>query len=178
MKILINRQSNVSVREQIYLEIAQRIRSGLLEANFKLPSVRKLSEELGVSLVTAHQVYKLLDANGLTDTMQGKGTFVRGTRIVPAAAALPCSFDWQLSIPDYLPRASFWSQSSVRLPPNILDLASASVHPSLLPTELLKSSIRQALDTYPEALEQYSNFQGDGEFLLTLAQYLRSLSVS
>lgn len=177
MRIVINRQSNVSVREQIYLEIAQRIRSGLLEVNFKLPSVRKLSEELGVSLVTAHQVYKLLDANGLTNTIQGKGTFVRGTRNVPADAALPCSFDWQLSIPDYLPRASFWSQSSVRLPSNILDLASACVHPSLLPTELLKSSVCQALDAYPESLGQYSNFQGDSEFLLVMAQYLQSLSV-
>ena len=47
MKILVNRQSNVSVREQIYLEVAQRIRSGLLDANFKLPSVRALSEEFG-----------------------------------------------------------------------------------------------------------------------------------
>jgi DNA-binding transcriptional regulator YhcF (GntR family) len=44
MKISINRQSKVSIRQQIYLEIAQRIRSNLIEPDFKLPSVRELAQ--------------------------------------------------------------------------------------------------------------------------------------
>ena len=102
---------------------------------------------------------------------------MRKAKALPIDAAQPGSFDWQVSIPDYLPRASFWSQSSVRLPPHILDLASAAIHHSLLPIELLTASIRQTLNTYPESLGQYSPFQGDNDFLLVLADYLQSLSV-
>lgn len=177
MKISVNRQSTVSIREQIYLEIAQRIRSGLLEPNFKLPSVRELAQELNVSLVTAHQVYKMLDNHGLTETLRGKGTFVRALKNNAVETNPAAAFDWQLSIPDYLPRASFWSQSAVRLPANILNLADACVHHSLLPVHLIQTAIRETLDKYPDALGRYSNFQGDRDFLLALADYLKSLAI-
>ena len=178
MKISINRQSNVSIRQQIYLEISQRIRSGLIVPDFKLPSVRELAKELNISLVTAHQVYKMLDHNNLTQSIRGKGTFVRSTKNNTIDNNLPsATFDWQLSVPDYLPRASFWSQSTVRLSPNILDLASACVHHSLLPMPLIQTSIRQTLDNFPNALGQYANFQGDTDFILALIDYLKLLSI-
>jgi len=178
MKISINRQSNVSIRQQIYLEISQRIRSGLMEENFKLPSVRELATELQISLVTAHQVYKMLDHSNLTESFRGKGTFVRSTKHIITDRNHPSTtFDWQLSIPDYLPRASFWSQSTIRLSPTILDLASASVHHSLLPMKLIQTSIRQTLDDFPSALGQYSNFQGETDFILALIDYLKLFSI-
>ena len=178
MKISINRQSNVSIRQQIYLEISQRIRSGLMEENFKLPSVRELATELQISLVTAHQVYKMLDHSNLTESFRGKGTFVRSTKHIITDRNHPSTtFDWQLSIPDYLPRASFWSQSTIRLSPTILDLASASVHHSLLPMKLIQTSIRQTIDDFPSALGQYSNFQGETDFILALIDYLKLFSI-
>lgn len=177
MNILLDRHSAVSLREQVYLEISQRIRSGLLAPAFRLPSVRNLAAELNISLVTAHQVYKLLDNAGLTETIRGKGTFVRSPKLKPAGNGPAAPFDWQLSLTDYLPRASFWSQSSVRLPPHILDLASASVHHSLLPTPLIQASIRQTLEKWPQALGQYAEFQGDAEFILALTRYLECLSI-
>lgn len=177
MQITVNRQCNLSLREQIYLEISQRIRSGLLEAHYKLPSVRSLAKDLGISLVTAHQVYKLLDQQQLTETLPGKGTFVRPQQ-EQVGEKETRSFDWQLSFPDYLPRASFWSQSSVRLPPGILDLSSASVHESLLPLTDLANSIQQSLKSDPQALGRYANFQGDEEFIKVLVAYLRGISVS
>jgi DNA-binding transcriptional MocR family regulator len=177
MKILINRQSTVSIREQVYLEIAQRIRTGLLGPTIKLPSVRELSKELNISLVTAHHIYKMLDHNGLTKTIPGKGTFVGNVETTQDYSNPATTFDWQLSIPDYLPRASFWSQSSVRLPPHILDLASAAVHHSLLPIPFIQASIQQTLDEFPDYLGQYANFQGDSDFLLALVAYLKLLSI-
>lgn len=178
MKIPVDRQSNIPIRQQIYLDIAQRIRSGLLEANYKLPSVRELAKELNISLVTAHQVYKLLDQNQLTETIHGKGTFVRVSHQAKEEEPSCTPFDWQLSFPDYLPRASFWSQSSVRLPANILDLSSACIHPSLLPISAIQASIRQTLETCPDSLGKYANFQGDTEFIQAITHYLKGLSVT
>lgn len=178
MKISINRQSNVSIRQQIFFEISERIRSGLIEPDFKLPSVRELAKELNVSLVTAHQVYKMLDHSSLTESIRGKGTFVRSRKNnTTDRAHSSATFDWQLSVPDYLPRASFWSQSTVRLSPDILDLASACVHHSLLPMHLIQTSIRQTLENFPTALGQYANFQGDTDFLLALIDYFKLLSI-
>jgi len=177
MKISINRHSNVSIRQQIYLEISERIRSGLLEPDFKLPSVRELAKDLEVSLVTAHQVYRMLTQSNLTKSIPGKGTFVGSVETSAADVSPTNTFDWQLSIPDYLPRASFWSQSTIRLPANILDLASACVHHSLLPMHLIQASIRKTLENFPSSLGQYANFQGDSDFLLALVDYLKLFSI-
>lgn len=178
MNISITRQSGISVKEQIRLEIAQRIRSGILEGNHQLPPVRQLCAQLHISLVTAHLVYKSLEKDGLVESIHGKGTFVKvhksaATTSFQSGQDLSSNpFDWQLSIADYLPRASYWSQSATRLPPEIIDLATASIHHTLLPLDLLQVSIRQALDQYSQSLGCPSPFQGDPEFLRAISNYL------
>lgn len=178
MNISIDRHSKVSIQEQIKLEFAQRIRSGLLGKDQPLPSVRQLALSLNISLVTAHRVYKALEKDGLIQTIRGKGTFVKRSAALQEFA-LPNvrepavdPFNWHLSIPDYLPRASFWSQSRVRLPAEFLDMATASIHHSLLPLSLLQNSIQQALQNYPQSLGNYSPYQGDAEFLKVISDYL------
>lgn len=178
MLLTLDRSSRVPVREQIRLEIAQRIRSGLLRPGQRLPSVRVLAETLHISLVTAHQVYKALDREGLTLTRQGKGSFVRETAVLSAEAAAADPYDWQLSVPDSLPRASFWSQSAVRLPPHILDLATAAIHCSLLPLELIQASFRQVLEHSPQSLGCYSSFAGDEQFRQVLTAYLKQQGIT
>lgn len=178
MNISINRHSGITIKEQVKLEIIQRIQSGLLEDGCLLPSVRQLAAQLNISLVTAHQVYKALEKAGFVESIRGKGTFVKhhttaleknGKNAVSFGAA---PFTWQLSIPDYLPRASFWSQSAVRLPAEILDLSTASIHHTLLPLDLLQTSIRYSLERYSSSLGSYSPYQGDREFLQTICSYL------
>lgn len=177
MLINLDRSSRIPVKEQIRLEIAQRIRSGLLQPGYRLPSVRVLTETLKISLVTAHQVYKALDKEGLTETYRGKGTFVRETASPSGELPALSPYDWQFSIPDSLPRASFWSQSAVRLSSHILDLATASMHSSLLPLELLQASFRQIVDRTPQALGRYAPFAGDEEFCQVLAGYLNKQGI-
>jgi DNA-binding transcriptional MocR family regulator len=177
LNITVNRHSSVTIKEQVRLEIAQRIQSGLLEEGHLLPSVRQLSSQLHISLVTAHQVYQGLEKDGLIDAIRGKGTFVKKCKVTPIQntqpphPALP-PFQWQLSVPDYLPRASYWSHSAVRLPPEILDLSTASIHHSLLPLDLLQDSIKHALSKHTRSLGSYSPYQGDREFLEAISHYL------
>ncbi|MZP29554.1 aminotransferase class I/II-fold pyridoxal phosphate-dependent enzyme [Heliobacterium undosum] len=171
MKVDLDRSKEPSLREQICAGIGERIRSGLLRPGEKLPSVRQLARDLGVSLMTAVEAYALLEKRGLVESVQGKGTFVRERSMPVDVAGDP--FGWQMAVADYLPRASFWSQSAVRLPPEILDLATASIHHSLLPLPLLEASIESALKKAPQSLGRYAPFQGDPEFLEVVADYLR-----
>ncbi len=175
VNIDLERQTKTPLREQIRQAIAQRIHSGLLEPGQKLPSVRQLSEQLKVSLVTVVEAYRLLENDGLVESFQGKGVFVCESPGVSRSQGHGSNgpFDWQLTVKDYLPRASFWSHSTVHLPTEILDLATASMHHSLLPLSLLTSSIQQSLQDFPLALGSYAPFQGDSQFLQTIARYLQ-----
>lgn len=181
MNISITRQSGIGVKEQVRLEIAQRIRSGLLAEGHRMPSIRQLATHVKISVVTAQLVYQLLEKDGLLEVIHGKGTFVKQqSRMNKQQTSMiepPAPFDWQLSIMDYLPRASFWSQSVVRLPPEILDLSTASIHHTLLPIDLLQASIKQSLQQYPQSLGRYPPYQGDPEFLTVICNYLQEQGV-
>src|SRR5699024_6686159 len=67
-------------REPIYHQIEQQLKSliagGHLTAGSALPSIRVLSKDLGVSVITTRRAYQNLESDGFIETFQGKGTFV------------------------------------------------------------------------------------------------------
>ncbi|MDF2929223.1 MAG: transcriptional regulator, GntR family with aminotransferase domain containing protein [Anaerospora sp.] len=184
MNIHIERPSTIPIKEQIYLAIAQRIRTELFKPGQQLPSVRQFALQLAVSPLTVVAAYRLLEQAGLVRTVHGSGTFVseqsRGLFDPPpqSGVAEANPWDWQLSLKDYLPRASMWSQSAIRLPPTILDMATASIHSSLLPSNLITDSIQKALTLYSDAVGKLSPFSGDPEFIAVIADYLRTYHVA
>jgi GntR family transcriptional regulator len=66
---------------QIAESIAKRIQSGELSAGDRLPSERKLSEELAVSRMTVRHALLTLRDQGLIECQIGKGAFVSGPKI-------------------------------------------------------------------------------------------------
>lgn len=184
MNIHLDRHSTIPLKEQIYLDIAQRIRTELFKPGQQLPSVRQYAAQLGVSLLTVVAAYRLLEQAGLVQTIHGSGTFVakqgRGLFIASqqTGASQANPWDWQLTVNDYLPRASMWSQSAERLPRSIMDLATAAIHSSLLPIGPLSASIQKALTLYPDAIGKLSTFGGDPEFIAVIADYLKTCDIS
>jgi len=71
----------------LYLELAeslgQRIEQGLYRAGERLPSVRSLSLERGVSLTTVQQAYRVLEEAGLATPRPKSGYFVPDERRLP-----------------------------------------------------------------------------------------------
>lgn len=61
-------------------DIRARIESGQIAAGSRLPSMRALAREKGVSLGTVRHVYALLDQEGLIELRRGQGTFIRPPR--------------------------------------------------------------------------------------------------
>lgn len=180
--IYIDRKDDLTLKEQVRQAIAQRIRSGLFLPGQQLPSVRTLSNQLRVSLVTAVQAYDLLKKDGLIESRPGKGTFVTHPNLDATKlneqeiSANPLA--WQLTIKDYLPRASFWFQNQMSVPPGVLDIGNASLHNSLLPLSLLSSAIQQALQEYPNFLANNAPLSGDPEFLEVITDYLKRQGLS
>ena len=66
----------VPIYEQIMEQIKAQIISGELKENDILPSVRTMAKELKISALTVKKAYDNLEAEGMTVTVHGKGTYV------------------------------------------------------------------------------------------------------
>jgi DNA-binding transcriptional MocR family regulator len=64
--------------EQIATSICQAVRTGQLKPGDRLPTVRRLASELGVSLTTVTAAFKSLAEDGWIRGEVGRGTFVAG----------------------------------------------------------------------------------------------------
>lgn len=67
---------NISTGEYVYLELRDRIYSGIWKANEKIPSENEISEEFGVSRNTVRNAINRLTTLGMVKTYKGKGTFI------------------------------------------------------------------------------------------------------
>ena len=76
MKIIISNSSPEPIYEQIGKQIKSQIISGDLLEGAPLPSIRKLAQELHISVITTKRAYEELEKEGFIDTVGGKGTFV------------------------------------------------------------------------------------------------------
>ncbi|MBW6457226.1 MAG: GntR family transcriptional regulator [Trueperaceae bacterium] len=77
MRIHIDRDLPVPIPLQLQGQIEYGVTIGDFPPGSRLPSVRELAAELGVSPVTVSTVYRTLQAAGLIDSAPGRGTFVR-----------------------------------------------------------------------------------------------------
>jgi len=76
MKIIVSNASPDPIYEQIARQIKNQILSGELTEGEVLPSIRKLAQELQISVITTKRAYEELEHEGFIDTVGGKGCFV------------------------------------------------------------------------------------------------------
>jgi GntR family transcriptional regulator len=76
LPIKLSRDSRVPIYHQIEGQIKALIVSGKLPAGSPLPSIRALSKDLEISVITTRRAYQDLEYGGFIKTTQGKGTFV------------------------------------------------------------------------------------------------------
>ena len=67
--------------EQLAEELTGLIGAGSLRPGDRLPSVRLLSDQRGVSISTVLQAYLLLESRGFVETRPQSGHYVRATRL-------------------------------------------------------------------------------------------------
>ena len=113
--------------QYLYHCLRQDIRTGVLEADTKLPSKRRFAEHLGVSVMTVESAYEQLRAEGYISAQSKQGFFVCQTeRLEPSNQMVLAS-------------------SAVALPTWALDLHTNHVDATLFPFATWSKLVRQVL---------------------------------
>lgn len=82
MDIALDRNSEIPLGVQLAWALRARILAGHLQPGDRLPGVRDLAASSGVNINTVRSVYAKLEADGMTQSEHGRGTFVQA--IAPA----------------------------------------------------------------------------------------------
>jgi GntR family transcriptional regulator/MocR family aminotransferase len=121
----------------IVASVQREIGSGALPAGSRLPPVRALEKQLGLSKNTAQAAYDELVARGLVETREREGVFVlapmriAGSEVV-APPPLPAVIPPPLARPELPPRG-------------VTPLSTVFIDPELLPTERIAECARSVL---------------------------------
>lgn len=127
--------SDTVLYEQVARNVEQLIRAGTLRAGDRVPSVRRASEQHGVSVTTILQAYLLLEDRGFIEARPKSGFFVRAKwqpRPQEPEVSRPPSAVTAVSVGGLQSRLF---QAS-RLP-GVVPFGNAAPGPELLPTEKL-----------------------------------------
>ena len=71
--------SAVAPYEQIRVQVIEAVRSGVLVPGSRMPTVRRLAEELGLAANTVARSYRELEHDGVIETRGRNGSFVSAT---------------------------------------------------------------------------------------------------
>ncbi|PJJ59483.1 aminotransferase-like domain-containing protein [Hymenobacter chitinivorans] len=153
--------------------LAAQIRGGALRPGDKLPSVRVLSREQGLSISTILQAYYALEAGGLVEVRPQSGYYV----CLPgrASAALPTPTRPSAQPPE----ATAFSDTEDLIAeyaahmhrPDLLPLSLSVPHASVLPVARLAEAVRRAQQQLPQAGTRYEPAQGNRLLRQQIARY-------
>jgi DNA-binding transcriptional MocR family regulator len=173
MKIAIDKASSISVHKQIYAALENRILSGILEPETKLPSLRKMCVDSGVSHMTMVRVYDDLEAHGLVEKLHGKGTYVKSQfrNMSPAQVEQGIDIDsierhhkekdkWQDSFPDYVSAAGFRFNNNLKHAQEGVNLSVSCLGPHLTPSGKILDLFLKNEDLLNRLVGPYPSIEG------------------
>ncbi|WP_242218622.1 PLP-dependent aminotransferase family protein [Bacillus cereus group sp. BfR-BA-01380] len=167
MKIVLRKESNIPLYQQIYEQIVQRIQGGMLADGDALPSLRTIADDLKISVLTVRKAYKRLETKGYVYIQPGKGVYIRGKRNTPLNIHAP--YDWQHMKAVNVIR----SQYIINRHKKYYDFSQAILYPRLLPNPFLSYEMQKILDEDKMILATYGSVQGDEELRMEICKYLK-----
>ena len=76
MDIVLKKDSEEPIYNQIYSQIVSQILNHTLESRSRLPPIRTIANELRISVIPVKMAWEALDKDGYIYTASGRGTFV------------------------------------------------------------------------------------------------------
>ena len=125
LSLELDRASRVPIYQQVAGQIKELIGAGNLPAGARLPTIRRLAEQLGVTRLTVQTAYAELQSGGWIEATIGRGTYVS----VQAQSAPP----FAASTPDFTPASVIGDILQIGHGRTKQSLASASPDPLLFP---------------------------------------------
>lgn len=156
--IRLDKTGTVPLYQQIAEEIAACIAQGSLSANQKLPPIRKLSEALGVNIVTIVTAYKHLEKKQIVYSRRGSGTFV---------SPLPVEH-----IPQPVANRNLHLFESGLLAENAINFASTSLPHEMFPVDAFKRAFDAVLEREKGGAFRYMDSMGYEPLRQQLCRYL------
>lgn len=165
MKIVLRKESNIPYYKQIYMQIVERVQSGMLSHGDSLPSLRSMAEDLQISLLTVRKAYKQLEKKEYIRIEQGKGAYIHkhGKKDFK-----PIPYKWQQTKTINVIR----SQYAMNQHRKYYDFSQAILYPRLLPNPFLADEMHKILNKDQMILATYGPVQGDYELRVEIANYL------
>ncbi len=157
--IVIDKNEKSFLYDQIYNSIKLSIQNGKLLKNDRLPSIRKLSEDLAVSRTSVETAYDQLCAEGYVRNAAKKGFFVEAEN----------NFDDSLikitekKIPVNLPEKRYQ-----------YDFSSSGIDPRYMDIKFWKRCVKDVLDRH-YIISSYGEAQGELSLREALCEYSRSV---
>ncbi|MCX6319663.1 MAG: PLP-dependent aminotransferase family protein [Bacteroidetes bacterium] len=160
--------------DHLYMQVAdgleKMISEDVLKIGDKLPSVRVLSDEYGISMGTAFQAYYHLEGKGLIESRPKSGYYVRFNqrryRDLPAVVT-PEPISHEVSVKEMI--ASIYSDIA-NSNPKVINFALAVPDISLLPAAKINKSVTQVLRHYKDHCLSYEHTQGNPELRKQIAK--------
>lgn len=158
--------------DHIYMQVAdgleKMIAEDVLKIGDKLPSVRVLSHEYGISMGTAFQAYYHLEGKGLIESRPKSGYYVRfNHKRFPGLPEMgqPDPLLHNVSVKDMI--TSIYDDIAAH---HVINFAIAVPHSSLLPIAKLNKSVMHVLRNDKNSCIDYENVQGNLELRKQIAK--------
>lgn len=172
MQIELDRGNREPLYRQLASSVQQRIRSGALPPRTRLPTVRQLAQQLGVTRLTVHSAYAELQSGGWIEATVGRGTFVAEQieqLITPPEAHLGREVTPTGMLADMLRMTQL---------PGLLTLARADPDPELFPLRTWQRAVETALSQGGPKLMNYTTAHGDLQLRSALAELVHERGVT
>ncbi len=153
--VSLDSSSNIPLYQQLYDYVVSEIRSGNLEHNNKMPSKRKLSENLSISVNTVDTAYQMLCSEGYIISQPKKGFFVAEIERFNIQKKLVFSY----------------SVTQKQDKKQLLDMTTSGLDTTLFPYKTWGRIGRETL-SQGDALLNHGDRKGDERLRVEIARYL------
>lgn len=175
MRIKLDRGSHDPLYLQLKKQIVDLIESGALPPGSRLPPTRDLARQLEISRITVVNAYAELEAEGLTTSQVGRGTFVAAppepAQVATASPDAPgmWSTHWpgQPSAHAMLRQMMYMTHQ-----PEIISFADGAPATEFLPVAAFREAINAVLRRDGAVALQYDVAEGYGPLRAAIADYL------
>ena len=166
------KKNHFNTDDHLYLQVAdgleKMIAGEVLRIGDKLPSVRVLSEEYGISMGTAFQAYYHLEGRGLIESRPKSGYYVRfNHQRFPQLPdqVKPDALSHEVSVKEMI--ASIYADIAAK---DVINFALGVPDPSLLPAAKINKSVVYALRNSKDHCISYEHTQGNPELRQQIAK--------